>query len=99
MERSRTRQLRSRPLRKWRNNIDELSEKTGVSLEEVCRYAGFVYNGKETAIYKKLPRKRSAFIGVGMAFGMLIVGCIMTSPLADSIVKWKNDRLREKEGK
>ena len=70
MERSRTRQLRSRLLRKWRNTIDELLEKTGVSLEEVCRYAGFAYNGKETAIYKKLPRKRSAFIGVGMALGM-----------------------------
>lgn len=38
-------------------------------------------------------------VTLGMAFGMLVVGCIMTSPLADSIVKWKNDRLREKEGK
>lgn len=70
MEKGRKRRLGSRPLRQWRNTIDELSEKTGVSLEEVCRYAGFAYNGKETAIYKKLPRKRSAFIGVGMAFGM-----------------------------
>ena len=38
-------------------------------------------------------------VTLGMAFGMLIVGFIMTSPLADSLVKWKNDRLREKEGK
>ena len=38
-------------------------------------------------------------IVVAYLVGMLIVGFIMTSPLADSIVKWKNDRLREKEGK
>ncbi len=57
-------------VRQWRRTINDLSEKTGITLEEVCTYAGLTYNGPETAVYKKIPKKRRAFIGIGMAYGM-----------------------------
>ena len=56
-------------LKDWRKTVDELVAETGVSLEDVCNYIGSVYNKTGPSFYVKLPRKRSVFIGVGMAFG------------------------------
>lgn len=58
---------KARKVRAWRRTLDELAKKDGVTLEDLCEYTGLAYNGKETAIYKKLPKKRTAFIGAGMA--------------------------------
>ena len=60
--------FKSRKLKEWKQTLADLEGLTGVSLEDVCRYADFTYNGKDTAIAKKLPKKRSSFIGVGMAY-------------------------------
>lgn len=63
---------KSKQLKLWRSELDNLCERSDLSLEDVCAYAGFTYNGKETAMYKKLPKKRSVFIGTGMAFGLTL---------------------------
>lgn len=55
--------------KEWRDVLDGLMDKTGISLEEISRYIGSPYNGKETGFYAKLPQKRRKFIGIGMALG------------------------------
>lgn len=55
-------------IREWRNELDTLVEKTGISLEDVCEYIGVSYPDK-IGFYNKIPRKREMFIGIGMAFG------------------------------
>ena len=55
-------------LRNWKKTLDQLSEETGITLREVCDYTGFAYNDNGVSFYVKLPRKRTAFIGIGMAF-------------------------------
>ncbi len=53
----------------WRNTLEQLRDSTGISFKEVAEYAGLTYNKDGAAFYLKLPRKRSAYIGIGMAFG------------------------------
>lgn len=55
-------------LRSWRNTLDRLSEETGISLADVSEYIGAACSGGLPGFYIKIPRKRSTFIGVGMAF-------------------------------
>lgn len=55
-------------LRSWRNTLDRLAGETGVSLEAVSEYIGAACNDGEPGFYVKMPRKRSTFIGIGMAF-------------------------------
>ncbi len=55
-------------LRSWRSTLDRLVEKTGMSLAEVSEYIGLAPGGDAPVFYLKLPRRRSTFIGVGMAF-------------------------------
>ena len=55
-------------LRSWRNTLDRLARETGVSLEEVSEYIGAACSDGAPGFYIKRPRKRSTFIGVGMAF-------------------------------
>ena len=55
-------------LRSWKGTIDQLTKSTGISLEEVCEYTGAKYNRNGVSFYVKLPRKRSTYIGIGMAF-------------------------------
>ena len=54
-------------LRCWRDELDDLVEMTGISLLDVCRYLGLTYS-KGIGFYDKLPKKRSMYIGIGMAF-------------------------------
>ena len=56
-------------LKDWKRTLDDLAQEIGVSLEDVCNYIGSVYNEAGPSFYVKLPRKRSVYIGVGMAFG------------------------------
>ena len=56
-------------LKQWQKELDLLTEKTGLSLEDVCEYTGLAGNDQEIVFYHRLPRKRDTFIGIGMAFG------------------------------
>ena len=56
-------------LKQWQKELDLLTEKTGVSLEDVCEYTGLAGSDQEIVFYHRLPRKRDTFIGIGMAFG------------------------------
>ena len=58
----------SRKLKQWQKELDELSEQTGVSLDEVSSYIGAEYK-RDTGFYVKIPKKRRTIIGIGMAFG------------------------------
>lgn len=53
-------------LRQWRQELDELTEVTGISHEDICRYLGVTY-AKGIGFYEKLPKKRTMYIGIGMA--------------------------------
>ncbi len=55
-------------LRRWRNTLDHLAKETGTSLAEVSDYIGSACSGGSPGFYIKMPRKRSTFIGIGMAF-------------------------------
>ena len=54
-------------LRCWREELDELTETTGVSLQDICKYLSVTYT-KGIGFYDKLPKKREMYIGIGMAF-------------------------------
>lgn len=53
-------------LRRWREELDELTELTGIAKSDICRYLGVTYT-KGIGFYDKLPKKRSMYIGIGMA--------------------------------
>ncbi len=55
-------------LRNWKHTLDKLSEETGTSLKDAADYIGAAYNESGVSFYVKLPRKRSVYIGLGMAF-------------------------------
>ena len=55
-------------LRSWRNTLDRLAKETGTSLEEVAEYIGAACSDGTPGFYTKMPRRRSGFIGIGMAF-------------------------------
>ena len=55
-------------LRSWRNTLDRLTKESGISLEEVAEYIGAACSDGAPGFYVKMPRKRSSFIGIGMAF-------------------------------
>ena len=55
-------------LRSWRNTLDRLARETGTSLADVAAYIGAACSGETPGFYTKMPRKRSTFIGIGMAF-------------------------------
>ena len=56
-------------LRSWKGTLDQLVRETGITLKDVCEYTGAAYNEDGVSFYLKLPRKRTSFIGIGMAFG------------------------------
>lgn len=60
--------LGARKLKNWKNTLDRLSKEKGISLKEVCDYIDAAYNENGISYYVKLPRKRSTYIGIGMAF-------------------------------
>lgn len=53
-------------LKRWREELDDLSEITGITMDDICRYLGLTYS-KGIGFYDKLPKKRSMYIGIGMA--------------------------------
>ena len=55
-------------LRSWRNTLDRLTKESGIRLEEVAEYIGAACSDGAPGFYVKMPRKRSSFIGIGMAF-------------------------------
>lgn len=55
-------------LRRWRYTLDHLVEETGTDLAEVSEYIDAACPDELPGFYIKLPRKRSTFIGIGMAF-------------------------------
>lgn len=57
----------SRKLRQWQKELQQLSDETGISLEDVCRYLGVTYT-RDIGFYVKLPMKRRMIIGIGMAY-------------------------------
>ena len=61
-------QNNSSKLAQWRNILDGLRDSTGMSFREVAEYADLSYNEDGAVFYLKLPRKRSTYIGIGMAY-------------------------------
>ena len=57
----------SRKLRQWQKELKQLSEETGISLNDVCRYLDVSY-ARDVGFYAKLPMKRRTIIGIGMAY-------------------------------
>lgn len=55
-------------LRSWKGTLDQLVQETGITLKDVCEYTGAAYNEEGVSFYLKLPRMRSSYIGIGMAF-------------------------------
>ena len=55
-------------LRGWRSTLDRLVAETGTSLADVSEYIGLSGGNDVPVFYTKLPRRRSTFIGIGMAF-------------------------------
>lgn len=53
----------------WKQILDGCMESENICLSQIAEYIGSPYNGNETVFYAKLPRKRSKFIGIGMALG------------------------------
>ena len=56
----------SRKLKQWQKELTTLTEETGTSLEDICDYLGLSYN-RDIGFYVKLPKKRSTYIGIGLA--------------------------------
>ncbi len=55
-------------IRSWRTELDRLAAETGITFRAVCDYTGMAYNENEIAFYTKMPKRRSSFIGIGMAY-------------------------------
>ncbi|MBQ6150399.1 MAG: hypothetical protein IJJ03_01965 [Mogibacterium sp.] len=51
----------------WKDEIDNLTHTTGVSINDVCDYLGLKYS-RDIAIYTKIPKSASTLIGIGMAY-------------------------------
>lgn len=54
-------------LKKWKQELKGLSEKTGMSVNDVCSYMGSNYSGLPH-FYRKLPKSKETYIGIGMAY-------------------------------
>lgn len=55
-------------LNQWKNELSRLTQEKGVSYEDICEYIGVSYN-RDVGFYVKMPKKRSMYIGIGMALG------------------------------
>ena len=75
----------------WKEELNSLVRKTGISIEDVSAYMGLHYK-RDIGFYAKLPQKRSTLIGIGMAFKLSV----------DDINRWlthyaKKNRLYSKD--
>lgn len=53
--------------KKWRNELKTLTGRTGIDFPHVCRYIGSEPS-EQPGFYRKMPRMRETFIGIGMAY-------------------------------
>lgn len=53
--------------KKWKQEIKNLRDETGISFEEVCSYIG-VPQTRLPGFYRRLPKTKSIYIGIGMAY-------------------------------
>ena len=58
-------------IKRWRAELRTLVRETGISIEDVCDYLDLTYN-RDIGFMAKLPKKRSMYIGIGMAFGQSV---------------------------
>ena len=79
--------IESYMLRSWRNTLDRLVKETGISLGEVVEYIGAASADGIPGFYTKMPRKRSTYIGIGMA---------LKQP-ADVINQWLTNYARKRK--
>lgn len=56
-------------IKKWRQELKEIVEKTDVTFEYICEYIGTECSGRP-GFYRKMPKCRETYIGIGMACGM-----------------------------
>ena len=74
-------------LRSWRITLDRLAKETGISLNDVAAYIDAACTDGAPGFYIKMPRKRSTFIGIGMAFRQPV----------DVINQWITDYARKRK--
>ena len=55
-------------VRKWRQILDALLVENEKNLKWLCDYIGSAYNENSVSFYEKLPKRRTTYIGIGMAF-------------------------------
>lgn len=82
-------------LRSWRNTLDHLAKETGTSLKEIAEYIGTAYSGGAPGFYSKMPRKRSTFIGIGMAFRQ--PACVINQWITDYARNSKDCNCRQEK--
>ena len=52
--------------KKWKQELKEIIENTGITFEDICDYIDIEYSSRP-GFYKKLPKNRRTYIGIGMA--------------------------------
>ena len=57
--------------KEWKHELDTLVDVTGITLEDVCEYTDSSYSGN-IRFYSRVPKKKTMFIGIGMAFGLSV---------------------------
>lgn len=58
--------VESRRLRQWQRELNDICARSGKSLQDICDYLHLSYS-RDIGFYVKLPKRRSTFIGIGMA--------------------------------
>ena len=53
---------------RWRKTLDDLLTENDKDIKWLCDYIGAAYNENSVSFYEKLPKKRTTYIGIGMAF-------------------------------
>ena len=56
-------------MKMWKQELKRLCEKTGISMDDICKYMGVQYS-TTPGFYRKLPKHRETYIGIGMACGL-----------------------------
>lgn len=60
--------VRHTKVKKWRKIVDDLLREKGKDMKWLCEYIGAAYNENGVSFYEKLPKRRTTYIGIGMAF-------------------------------
>ena len=55
-------------VRRWRRTLDSLLAESGRDMKWLCDYTGKTYNENSVSFCEKLPKKRTTYIAIGMAF-------------------------------